>query len=181
MFGIKCCEEHKSWAIRDCRAYMHVNKMTKLNDVIKDSKTAPFINALKESNGFPVVRSSGVLQDGWKLNDGSQGWHVKDQFIYIKNDQISIPVMLDIETDIIMKHVVLSHFIKPEIMEKIGIEKEAIDSFQSAILNGIYRTDYIEQLHIKNTSDDNCYKDPDSIVSCTINGKQIRVFVPIIE
>ena len=182
MFGIKYCEEHKSWAIRDCGAYMHINGMIKLNDALKDSRTGPFIHALKESKGFPVMRSSGILQDGWKLNDGGGVWELKYQFIYIKNGEIIIPVMFDIVTDTMMKHVPLNHFMKPEIMEKIGIEKEAIDNFQSAILSGFYKADYIEQLHIKNTSEDNCYKDPDTIVTCSLNGKQIRaVFVPIQE
>ena len=86
-FGIRSCDNHYKAAVRDCRAYMHREKIVHIADVLDH----PFIEALKR--GFSVLRSSGVQEDGWSLNVGTydpevlayrDGW-----IISVKNGDLS--------------------------------------------------------------------------------------------
>jgi hypothetical protein len=67
LFGLKACALHKAAAIRDCKAYLHEEKMVRFKDVLDHPVIGPFINALKGIQ-FPVLRSSGEFQDGWTLD-----------------------------------------------------------------------------------------------------------------
>ena len=62
MFGIKTCDEHYELAKRDCNSYLHSNHMVRLKDV------QSFLDVLPET--FAIKRSSGIIEDGWKLNNG---------------------------------------------------------------------------------------------------------------
>lgn len=65
-FGILSCLLHYSYAIRDCNAYRHRSKIVAITDALKKPALAPFIGLLE--SGFPVLRSSGLVDPGWVVN-----------------------------------------------------------------------------------------------------------------
>jgi len=67
-FGLKYCDDHKAASARDCRAYLHSHKMAALFDAFNYPATKPFMNMVVDQVTFPVMRSSGEIQDGWRLN-----------------------------------------------------------------------------------------------------------------
>ncbi len=66
LFGVKACALHKSAAIRDCKAYLHEEKIVRFEDVLDHPVIGPFLDSLKKIQ-FPVLRSSGEFQNGWIL------------------------------------------------------------------------------------------------------------------
>lgn len=59
-FGIKTCDDHYELGKRDCKYYLQSNDMIHLQDVQQ------LVDALPKS--FPILRSSGEMQDGWSLD-----------------------------------------------------------------------------------------------------------------
>ena len=68
LFGMKACDLHMAVANRDCRAYLHKEKMVIFDDAYKHNILGELLNMIKTTT-FPVLRSSGELQEGWMLNE----------------------------------------------------------------------------------------------------------------
>ena len=67
-FGILSCAEHKAWAERDCNAYLGRNKRLEIDDALTIVPIREFLDALRtRAGGFPVLRSSGDIDQGWEL------------------------------------------------------------------------------------------------------------------
>jgi len=84
LFGLNACSSHAAAALRDCRAYMHEKKMVKFSDAYKHPILGSFLKMLKDVL-FPVLRSSGDLQEGWSLN-------TFDTFIMHTDGEWMVPV-----------------------------------------------------------------------------------------
>lgn len=79
LFGLKSCSAHLRHAHRDCRAYMHREGYVKLSDARENPSIARFLEKL--DGGFPVIRTSGLLEGGWKLRKDllkriDSRWHI---------------------------------------------------------------------------------------------------------
>ena len=69
LFGIISCEDHYTWALRDCRAYMHVSGIVLLRDA-KNNALSPLIDELVAKNTlFHIKRTSGLVEKEWYLLD----------------------------------------------------------------------------------------------------------------
>ncbi len=65
LFGIRYCAEHKSWAVRDCRAYCRTDGRIPLSWMMKEGALTELLNTLK--SGAQVKRSSGSIEE-WRLS-----------------------------------------------------------------------------------------------------------------
>jgi hypothetical protein len=70
LFGIISCDAHYDWALRDCRAYMHLNGIVLLRDAKKVDILSALIEELIAKNTlFHIKRTSGVIETGWSVLD----------------------------------------------------------------------------------------------------------------
>ena len=68
-FGIKSCDLHYAASVRDCKAYIHRKRIIPLLIASKNIQLKPFFDIL--ADGFPVLRSSGAIDDGWIIHIGN--------------------------------------------------------------------------------------------------------------
>ena len=133
LFGLKHCPMHKNAAIRDCRAYLHTNKMVRMKDAFAHPIIGQLMTYIKELSGFPVLRSSGIYQEGWILNT--------NQIMYPTNlvctDDWMIPVINVKENT--MKYISICSFktTHPELTE-------SIDKAIFCLIDGIYSKEFEE-------------------------------------
>jgi hypothetical protein len=77
LFGIRHCTAHTADADRDCNAYKHRECIVSMEDARDHPVLAPFLITL-DSGTIPIRRSSGILEEGWKPNNGSK---LDEQFL----------------------------------------------------------------------------------------------------
>ena len=56
LFGIKTCEVHRKWGVRDCEVYMHSHKMVRMIDAFKN----PTLKRFFAYHFFPLLRCLSV-------------------------------------------------------------------------------------------------------------------------
>lgn len=168
MFGLKTCKDHVDRANRDCKAFMHKNKIVQIRDAIKDQNIKNLFDYL--GSNIKVIRSNGNIDDGWKINIRNC-----DHIPYIKCYKGSWSIMLEKENgfDSIVKNVNIESFLNPELKYaednnfKILIEK-AISSLDGGL--------YIE--HFISQPKPNEYYDDDCIVNTVFKGRPVRMYIP---
>jgi hypothetical protein len=69
LFGIISCDAHYEWALRDCRAYMHLNGIVLLRDAKKSSIASLIDELISKNTFFHIKRTSGVIETDWSLLD----------------------------------------------------------------------------------------------------------------
>ena len=187
LFGIRHCGIHKVNAIRDCRAYMHTKKIVKMTDAMKNDSFNSFVNCLENLNGgFPVKRTSGEIQPGWRIYFAK---YPQPNFIRFDStfNKWTVPVCIGDEDEdtLIVKCIKFDDFLDYSIMGSVyqdlfynfdEIVKECIAVFE----HGIYRGDYEKFLKDSSLTTDSCVVDdnPDIITGC-FNGKQVRILIPL--
>ena len=85
LFGIKHCDKHKAAAKRDCNAYMHRNHIVDMRDAMVMPVMAPLFN----QRSFTVTRTNGVLDEGWRLREGT---HYDTQHMCVLKDEWHVPI-----------------------------------------------------------------------------------------
>jgi len=164
LFGLKHCAIHKAAAIRDCKAYLHTSKAVTMKDAFAHPIVGQLMTLVKELVGFPVLRSSGVYQDGWTLNT--------NQFAYNTNlvctDEWMIPV-INLKEDTI-KHIPISSFkmTHPEFTE-------TIDAAVFCLIDGIYTREYEEVQSLLEMPEE--YPEISGIETIEFQGGTARIFV----
>ena len=134
LFGLKCCAEHKTAGKRDCRAWMHKNGYVKLKDAFDNTALCSLLNIL-DSREFKVKRTSGEIQDGWRLNKGDE---VDTVFIQRNEDHWMIPCGHLEPNDYIRKFVNLTDL-------SDVVPAELIEECLRVLDSGIYFSDFEEQ------------------------------------
>ena len=69
LFGIISCEAHYYWALRDCRAYMHLNGIVLLRDAKNSGLSSLIDDIIAKNTLFHIKRTSGVIETDWSLLD----------------------------------------------------------------------------------------------------------------
>ena len=69
LFGIISCEDHYTWALRDCRTYMHINDIVLLRDAKKNGLSSLLDELIEKNTLFHVKRTSGLVETEWSLLD----------------------------------------------------------------------------------------------------------------
>ncbi len=131
LFGILTCDEHYPWGIRDCSAYMHKHSLVRLSDAMEVPGLAEMLQMIIDKNSiFPVVRTNGKVEVGWKVYDPTF------ECIRKNNGEWYIPC---VNRDMILKPVKLTNFLRPDILPLFPAEfPEMLAKALSALHAGVY-------------------------------------------
>jgi len=130
--GILTCDDHRDLAKRDVRAYLHRCNKVKYNDAIKDplfTKTELLHMDIK------VRRSSGIIEDGWKLAVPSFGNH----FPVTMSDSGTWYMFASSNNDEITRSVRINDFKMVLPVEQHGL----VDAFIQRLNEHMYKDDQI--------------------------------------
>ena len=173
--GIRYCGQHKSWAIRDCRAYMHENKVVKVRDALEDPRLSELLQYFLHD--VHVLRTNGVLEGGWKLN---QGTVCDPTYFAFVQDKWSIP--MTIASGGMHKNVYMPAFLNPAVLQaNPGFPPDIADRITSAITiltEGFYKADYSQHLRLLSPGAPTTVEElPEVGLYKTADGRQVRVWV----
>jgi len=144
-FGLKHCNLHESVARRDCCALLHSEKRVDMRDAQRHPILGKFINAL--DTPFPVFRSSGELQAGWRVNHTTP-WEYN--FIEYSNGEWKLPVTWQNEHDKssenLVKHTPIANFKIPAIYESVKntLSLSLVDDVLRCLIDGVYSEEHAE-------------------------------------
>ena len=155
-FGIKTCTVHYPLSIRDCKAYMHREKVVLMCDLKRIEELQPYLDFILE--GFPIKRTSGVIDDGWNLNLGDSWGSETMRYNKTKEEWI-IPVKQNISG--LSRSIYINDLFIPEILTKVPPNFETnFRQFISVIDKGIYKADYEKYISlVDNNKPTNTYGD----------------------
>lgn len=161
LFGLKACALHRRAAIRDCKAYLHEEKIVRFQDVLNHPVIGPFIDTLKVIQ-FPVLRSSGEFQAGWTLDMNTQSC------IRYYDGEWVIPVSWkspdgDHAKDI-YKYTPISNMLL----------KDMIDQVLFCLIDGIYSNEYAEVQELQSEE----HAETEGVQQVPYNGEIVRILVP---
>lgn len=154
LFGLKACEHHVAAAQRDCKAYMHEQKMVRFRDADRHPVLSRLLTVLRELQSFPVMRSSGEVQPGWIFQTDTFG---DDDCIASDAGEWKVPVRLpnpghDSTTDL-QKFTPIANFLIPQINEQIqGLPHDFENLVRESLfclIDGVYTKEYEEVKVIK--------------------------------
>lgn len=171
LFGLKHCARHEYAAQRDCKAYMHKEKIVTFHHAYKHPVLGPFLTILKTLK-FPVLRSSGEFQDGWML-------HEEFTLIEFHDGEWKLPVHYTSPDGDYTKYTPISNFKMLGIYEPIKYSvpdnfQELVDQVLFCLIDGIYFKEYeeVKELHIEK------HHDIDNVYKIVLEGKVGRVVIP---
>ena len=162
LFGLKCCADHMAHGKRDCRAWMHKNGYVKLKDAFNNATLSSLLNIL-DSRDFKVKRSSGEIQDGWRLNKGDE---LDTVFIQRNEDHWMIPCGHLEPNDYIRKFVNLTDL-------SDVIPTELIEECLRVLDSGIYFSDFEEQCAL----DKSVVPEMANVFPVVVDGQVTRVLI----
>ena len=183
LIGLKACELHRQSAERDCKAYMHEQKMVRFEDAYEHPVLGRFLTVLRELQSFPVIRSSGEIQPGWKFKNDTYG---DDTCIAADASEWKVPVRLpnpvrESLTDI-QKFTPIANFLLPQIYQQIqGLP----DDFEALIkqtlfclIDGIYTKEYEEVKAIQFLKCQDEIPEIDGVYPVQLGDSVVRVMIP---
>lgn len=165
LFGIISCDAHYEWALRDCRAYMHTNKMVLLKDARKVEGLSTVIEQLIEKNNiFHVKRTSGDIETGWFVVEEAYEYPSIQNFdgawsVYVSNTKVR-------------KFVPLEEFVGHGDLS-VELVKEATDILHA----GVYLPEYEKQSRLA-VEATHITEHPNVGTAMMPNGNLVRVLVP---
>jgi hypothetical protein len=180
LYGLKCCNDHISAGQRDCNAQLHEDKIIRLDDALNHEIIGRFLRVLKSlENGFPVLRSSGEIQNGWTVHElGWEGtfirWHDGDWKLHVLWKSPDGNFNNDI-----LKYIPIIQFKMRDIYERI--KDQVPDDFLSLVdqvifcmIDGIYTKDFeaIQGLHVEE------YPELSNVHQVLYDGGVGRIMVP---
>lgn len=171
LFGIQACGEHRAWATRDCRAYMHENSMVRLSDAVKIAGLSEWLAMLKEKEGnIPVKRTSGAIDLDWSLIDD---WNEYSLIMRV-NGEWSV----HLRNSLFRKYIPVSEFLNQHVLAVFPPPfADHVRSSLTALEDGVYRADFEEQ---KRCSSHLHEVEEHPLVKTALmpNGTLVRVFSP---
>jgi len=171
-FGMKCCDEHKALAERDCRAFMYRNKQIRLTDAFKDPVVGEFFKTLPKT--FPIRRSNGEIED-WCLRESS---HFDREFLQVIDGVWSLPVVNLDHT--LYRRVAFNDFLDPILLARLP---QVTENFKDLVvktidaLGTVYKKD--EELYQAAKTDvPTTIENIPGIFNIVMNGMQGRILIP---
>lgn len=178
LLGIKHCQSHSYQAIRDCKAYLHENKLVDMNDIKNEPVFKNFINVFKDKK-FHIIRSNGNVDDGWSLKEDA--FHDK-AFIMNKDGYWYLPLCKYTDKDIITKGFKITDFDNSKLVELnkdiypsnfVELQRDIIHFLEK----GIYKKYYELQKKEMCEENDKEYPDENFIKKIDFQGRQVRVAI----
>ena len=165
-FGILSCLIHYSHAIRDCNAYRHRSKIVAITDAIKKPNLMSFMNLLE--SGFPVLRSSGLVDPGWVVNTKTS-CGVGEYISYnLEKGCWLLPVLKP--SDGSSKHININ-----DILLGLPELKKGLEKFIAELDKGVYLEDSLSYDSLVNINNPTKVEDMVEIRKCVVNGVRGRV------
>jgi hypothetical protein len=141
MYGIKACDIHVLWGLRDCRAYMHEHKYIITKDAYSNTILSKFMEHLQ---GFiPVRRTNGTIELDWKTNQQIE-WLNRSMILFSCIENIWC---IFVTNDICHKYINIYDFSTVDIRESMknppGIS--LIQSVENVLNGGLYKEYWLER------------------------------------
>jgi hypothetical protein len=165
---------------RDCNAHLHKEKIIRLADALDHDIIGRFLKILKSlENGFPILRSSGEIQDGWTIHElGWEGtflrWYDGDWRLHVLWKSPDGNFNNDI-----LKYIPIVHFKMRDIYERIKDQVpedflSLIDKTIFCMIDGIYSKDFeaIQELELEE------YPEINNVHNVLYEGDVARILVP---
>jgi hypothetical protein len=171
LFGILACDEHKSWALRDCKAYMHKQGIVRVRDAKDIAGLSEFLTMLHEKDGtIPVKRTSGVIDTDWSV--------LFDWYEYPTIARINGNWSIRLRNTLFRKHVEISGFLREDCLAVFpagfsDVVKKALECLDK----GVYAEEHAWQ---KRCSAEVVEVNEHPLVGKAVmpNGTVVRVFSP---
>jgi len=175
LFGMKTCDEHLTNAERDCKAYMHRQKMVRISDAQEHPVLGRFLSMLDELGTFCVERSDLTIQPGWKVIQDDEHWDP----VFIKYDaRWLIPTFLKEGSSRITKQTPIINFLNPAIHVASSELRTCIDEVLDCLNDGIYKADAEEFLKAKEQDRVGAVSEIEGVQSIFYEGQATRVYLP---
>jgi hypothetical protein len=132
-FGILCCNNHETDAVRDVRSHLHRTNKVRLG---QGPEFLPeFFTILPET--FSVRRSSGAVEAGWRLSPSN---YINPQFITKVGGEWYLPAC----TDGMSRLVPIRSFMEPE-LHLPGLTHAMMDRTIAILEAGVYVESFNQQ------------------------------------
>jgi hypothetical protein len=183
LFGLKACEHHVLAAQRDCKAYMHEQKMVLFRDADRHPVLSRLLTVLRELPSFPVMRSSGEVQPGWIFQIDTFG---DENCIASHDGEWKVPVRLPNpdhdSTKDLQKFTPIANFLLPCINEQIqGLPHDfhtLVNEALFCLIDGVYMKEYEEVKVIKFLSCQDEIPETDGVYPVQLGDSVVRVMIP---
>ena len=167
-FGLKHCDKHKAAAIRDCKAYLHKEKMVNFKHAYAHPILGEFLRSLGEKT-FPVRRSNGEMQDGWKLQKKSFDG---EKLCMCLEGAWMVPVeCINVDTlDVITKYTPIDNF-------RTIMPPDLVDKVLFTLIDGIYSKEYeeVSRFHMNGTQE--TVPELPGVTNILVDGEEHRVLI----
>ena len=165
LFGIISCEAHYGWALRDCRAYMHLNQIVLLRDAKNiDGLSSVVQELISKNNLFHVKRTSGAIETGWTL--------VEEAFEYPSIQKLDGTWSVYTSNTKVRKYVPLEEFVGHG-----DLSAESVKQATDILDRGVYLAEYEKQCLLA-VEANNVTEHPNVGTAIMPNGSLVRVLIP---
>jgi hypothetical protein len=174
LFGLKTCDEHKLNAERDCKAYMHEQKIVRMRDARRHPVLGRFLSMLDELGTFCVERSDLTIHPGWRVIQDDEHWDP----VFIKHDASwSIPTFIREGPSRITKQVPIINFLNPAIHVASSELRTCIDEVLDCLNEGIYKAEAEEFLKAKEQDRVGAVAEIEGVQNVFYEGQATRVYL----
>lgn len=175
-FGLKVCDTHMPNGKRDCKAYLHTNKMVRVRDAESHPVVGRFLSLLKEQGTFKVERSDLTIDPGWTIQKDSSYW--EPSFITGSDGIWRLPVLYDNSPKRIFKHTPIIHFLRPDILEQMPGLHTMIEDTIDALNEGIYKAEYEEFQKAFEQDRVGTVAEIEGVSNIFYEGESVRIYLP---
>lgn len=173
LFGMKTCAEHKPNAERDCKAYMHKQKIVRIRDARRHPVLGRFLSMLDELGTFSVERSDLTIHPGWRVIQDDEYWDP----VFIKHDvSWSIPTFIKEGSSRITKQVPIINFLNPAIHVASSELRTCIDEVLDCLNDGIYKAEADEFQKAKEQDRVGAVAEIEGVQTIFYEGQATRVY-----
>jgi hypothetical protein len=162
-FGLKHCDRHKAAAIRDCKAYLHKEKLVNFKHAFAHPILGEFLRALSEKT-FPVRRSNGEMQEGWKLQKKS--FDGEKLFMCLEGEWM-VPVE---GVNLITKYTPIENF-------RTIVSSDLVDKVLFTLIDGIYSKEYEEVCILESIGSQETVPELPGVANILVDGEEHRVLI----
>ena len=174
LFGLKTCDDHKLNAMRDCKAYMHNNKLVRVKDARRHPVLGRFLSMLDELDTFSVERSDLTIHPGWRVIQDDESW---DPVFITYTTGWAIPVFLKEGSSRITKQVPIINFLNPAIHVASSELRTCIEDAIDCLNEGVYRAEAEEFQKAKEQDRVGAVAEIEGVQNVFYEGQATRVYL----
>ena len=176
LFGMKVCDIHRQTAERDCRAYLHVQKLVRVKDAFKLPALKCFLDILAGHPRLAVQRTSGDIEEDWCFREGS---HYDPAFLS-KSAEGRWGVPMRCPRTNLNKTVPIINFLRDDITAKMVLPADwftMIEKTLDCLEEGIYKAEAEAYETARNHDDSETIVETAGVSTVVYEGRMERVFL----